>query len=80
MPQCTEEAPDLPTLQYDFTSIADIESIEPNTLIGWTTYMYMCVHVTGCVTVFIDVVGVCKSAAEVSSVTLRTTSKQVMPR
>ena len=33
--QCTEEAPDLPSLQYNFTSIAEIETTEPNTLIGW---------------------------------------------
>jgi replication factor A1 len=57
---CTEGAPDLPTLQYNFTTIAEIENIEPNTLI--------------------DVIGVCKSAAEVTSVTSRSTGKQIPKR
>jgi replication factor A1 len=57
---CTEGAPDLPTLQYNFTSIAEIETTEPNTLI--------------------DVIGVCKSAAEVTSITSRSTSKQISKR
>jgi replication factor A1 len=57
---CMEGASDLPTLQYNFTSIADIESIEPNTLI--------------------DVIGICKSAAELSTVTSRSTSKQFSKR
>lgn len=57
---CTEGAPDLPSLQYNFTNIADIESAEPNTLI--------------------DVIGVCKSAAELSTVTSRSTSKKISKR
>jgi len=51
---------DLPTIQYTFTPIADIESVEINS--------------------FIDVIGVCKYAADVNTVITKTGNRKVCLR
>lgn len=44
--QCTDAAMEssLPSIQYNFRSIAEIESIEPNTLIGRYMHNYAVIH------------------------------------
>ena len=71
----------LPTIQYNFRPIAEIESIEPNTLIGTCSYIFITLNDNQNATPFFsDVIGVCKSIGDLTSITTKSTNRKVSKR
>lgn len=75
--QCFDDVKGIPVMSCNFVSIANIESIEPNSLIGrFLTRHPMCMYVHSVsVCCAADVIGVCKSSADVAEITTKTNRK-----
>ena len=80
MVACQDDDCSIPQVAFNFVPISQLSNIDKDALIGIIHHIFLSSYFLNCFFFVTDVIGVAKSASEVSTITTKTTNKELKKR